>query len=106
MCPTFQRSFGPPFGHSASRPVSWETPFRCGPRHCGQSPATTNEAVDNRRKLRIPKEHFITGGFVLTGDPRSEPRRNIRKDMDERIPGGGKAAGAGGLCRPNRSVFI
>jgi len=31
------RSFGPAAGHCRSRPVSDETPLRCGPRHCGQS---------------------------------------------------------------------
>src|SRR5262249_26650811 len=32
-----QSSFGPSLGHSFSNPVSFETPVRSGPRHCGQS---------------------------------------------------------------------
>jgi hypothetical protein len=32
-------SFGPPLGHSLSKPLSFDTPLRCGPRHCGQSEA-------------------------------------------------------------------
>src|SRR5262245_37063315 len=34
-------SFGPSFGHSFSRPLSFDIPSRCGPRHCGQSVAPT-----------------------------------------------------------------
>src|SRR5258708_3016603 len=36
----FQASAGPPFGHSFSRPVSVETPSRCGPRNWPQSGTT------------------------------------------------------------------
>src|SRR4029079_10950736 len=38
---TCHSSFGPPAGHCLSRPVSFETPLRSGPRHCGQSAAAT-----------------------------------------------------------------
>src|SRR5215471_19245221 len=40
----FQRSGGPSFGHSLSRPVSEETLVRLGPRHCGQSPTVGSTA--------------------------------------------------------------
>src|SRR2546427_107332 len=60
MSVTFQRSFGPSFGHCLSKPVSWETPSRCGPRHCGQSVATRDSAVDTRTKpARITNKDFI-----------------------------------------------
>ena len=37
MSLTCQSSFGPAAGHCLSRPVSDDTPLRCGPRHWGQS---------------------------------------------------------------------
>src|SRR5947209_8879842 len=37
-----QSNFGPSLGHSLSKPVSREIPFRRGPRHCGQSAAPAN----------------------------------------------------------------
>src|SRR5262245_12411532 len=33
----FHASFGPSAGQDLRMPVSLETPFRSGPRHCGQS---------------------------------------------------------------------
>src|SRR5688500_10632594 len=59
MSATFQRSFGPSLGHSLSRPVSDDTPLRCGPRHCGQSLAKADTAVDNTSRQRISIRHFI-----------------------------------------------
>src|ERR1700752_1394508 len=32
-----QSSFGPSFGHCLSKPLSFDTPVRSGPRHWGQS---------------------------------------------------------------------
>src|SRR5689334_3028847 len=32
---TCHSSFGPPAGHCLSKPVSFDTPLRSGPRHCG-----------------------------------------------------------------------
>src|ERR1044072_9319888 len=37
MSLTCHSSFGPAAGHCLSRPVSVDTPVRCGPRHWGQS---------------------------------------------------------------------
>src|SRR2546426_123979 len=76
MSVTFQRSFGPSFGHSLSKPVSGEIPFRCGPRHCGQSLATTDRAIDNPRKPRIPNEHFIMSECLLANDRAPGPQTN------------------------------
>src|SRR4030095_10136734 len=39
MSVAFHCNLGPSLGHSFSRPVSVETPFRWGPRHWGQSSA-------------------------------------------------------------------
>jgi hypothetical protein len=59
----FHNSFGPAFGHSWSRPVSREIPLRSGPRHCGQSLAMAESAVDNQNApaARIPNENFMRG---------------------------------------------
>src|SRR5262245_16856559 len=41
-----QSCFGPPLGHSWSKPASREIPSRCGPRQHGQSSAFADPAKD------------------------------------------------------------
>src|SRR6185295_6548535 len=45
----FHASGGPSFGHSCSRPLSFETAVRSGPCHCGQS---SPEAVESQPQPR------------------------------------------------------
>src|ERR1044072_1337546 len=56
---TCHNSFVPPAGHCFSNPVSFETPLRFGPRHCGQSAASTLIAHKNTTRLRVNIRAFI-----------------------------------------------
>src|SRR6266404_1566352 len=59
---TCQSSFGASFGHSFSKPVSWETPSRCGPRHCGQSSAKEGYVVE---RVNVAHARNVSVGFVM-----------------------------------------
>src|SRR3974390_1235155 len=52
-----QSILGPPGGHSFSRPVSAEIPFRSGPRHCGQSRAWTVWKTAKHKTTKNAVEH-------------------------------------------------
>src|SRR5439155_2530926 len=54
----FQSNFGPSFGHSFSKPVSAETPFRFGPRHCGQSLPKAQRVIETATATKI-NDFFI-----------------------------------------------
>src|ERR1043166_7359015 len=58
----FQTSAGPLAGHSFSNPVSFETPSRLGPRHCGQFAsdwANTCVAKTNDHVTAANTTHFV-----------------------------------------------
>src|SRR5689334_17774063 len=62
-CQTFG---GPAAGQDFSSPVSGEMPSRCGPRHCGQSPAIHRVAVAEAR-MQIPSikmQRFIATSLL------------------------------------------
>src|SRR5260370_42553856 len=59
---TCHSSFGPALGHSFSKPVSCETPSRCGPRHCGQSSAREGSVVE---RVNVAHARDVSVGFVM-----------------------------------------
>src|SRR4051812_41111542 len=49
---TFHASGGPSFGHSLSRPVSFEWAVRSGPCHCGQSNCPHNASCAKAARVK------------------------------------------------------
>src|ERR1044072_5943501 len=56
---TCQSNFGPSAGHCLSSPLSFDTPLRSGPRHCGQSAATVPAVNKQRTTLAITVRDFM-----------------------------------------------
>src|ERR1051325_9447711 len=60
----FQTSGGPSAGHCLSSPVSFETPSRFGPRHCGQFALDWASACwTNSNKATVASANILT--FIL-----------------------------------------
>src|SRR5437762_22535 len=61
----FHSSFGPPGGQLFSNPVSFETPLRSGPCHCGQSPPPAGAANAASTVRLTPASMMATPEIVL-----------------------------------------
>src|SRR5947209_2626746 len=84
----FQSRFGPPAGHSLSRPVSDETPVRFAPRQAGQSPAAAlswaraGAAVPRRASARYsPINRFQGIASLLKKGPPGPGAGSLRSPL-------------------------
>src|SRR5436190_6432769 len=110
MSLTCHSSLGPSFGHSLSRPVSLETPSRCGPRHCGQSAATAiwpnkKAPVAMRKNMRFFMKHLA--GKVVRLDPQGDCKLRTGSPQEcwHGSAAGNTLVGGGPLRKPNRWEF-
>src|SRR5437667_11185803 len=98
------RSGGPFLGQAVSRPVSFETPVRSGPRHCGQSAARADSAAARRLAATKSKRVFMgpsecsgwrAGGLWVA---RAEVFLGQATSTSCEYTAGGMACQAGGTC--------
>src|SRR5262249_47334179 len=86
MSLTCQRSFGPSFGHSFSRPVSLEIPVRSGPRHWGQSAARAAVARVNPTAAEVSSTNRFACNLDMTILQSGEMRNGLTRCAFNTLP--------------------